>query len=141
MSGHEFVDTNIWLYALVDPARQSDSEKHLRAARLVGQLSHPVISSQVVRELCRNLLKKSALTEEHLRRLIDDWYPNCVLHASNQEQHLLASRLRETASFSFWDSLIVAAALDAGCSILYSEDMQHGQVVDGRLTISNPLLG
>jgi predicted nucleic acid-binding protein len=35
----------------------------------------------------------------------------------------------------------VAAALDAGCSTLYSEDMQHGQVVDGRLTIFNPLLG
>ncbi len=141
MSGHEFVDTNIWLYALVDPARPGDSEKQQRAARLVGQLSRPVISSQVARELCRNLLKKSALTEEHLRRLIADWYPNCVLHASSQEQHLLASRLRETASFSFWDSLIVAAALDAGCSTLYSEDMQHGQVVDGGLTIINPLLG
>lgn len=141
MSGHEFVDTNVWLYALVDPAHPNDGDKHLRAARFVGQLSRPVISSQVVRELCRNLLKKSALTEEHLRRLLDDWYPNCVLHASSQEQHLLASRLRETASFSFWDSLIVAAALDAGCSTLYSEDMQHGEVVDGRLTIFNPLLG
>ena len=141
MSGHEFVDTNIWLYALVEPALPDDSEKHLRAALLVGQLSRPVISSQVVRELCRNLLKKSALTEAHLRRLIDDWYPNCVLHASSQQQHLLASQLRETASFSFWDSLIVAAALDAGCSTLFSEDMQHGQVVVGRLTIFNPLLG
>lgn len=141
MSGHEFVDTNIWLYALVDPTHSNDSDKHLRAAQLVRQLSRPVISSQVARELCRNLLKKSALTEENLRRLIDDWYPNCVLHASSQQQHLLASQLRETASFSFWDSLIVAAALDAGCSTLYSEDMQHGQVVDGRLTIFNPLLG
>lgn len=141
MNGREFVDTNIWLYALVDPARPNDSDKHLRAAQLVRQLSRPVISSQVAGELCRNLLKKSALTEEHLRRLIDDWYPNCVLHASSQEQHLLASQLRETASFSFWDSLIVAAALDAGCSTLYSEDMQHGQVVDGRLTIFNPPLG
>lgn len=141
MSGHEFVDTNIWLYALVDPARPDDSDKHLRAARFVGRLSRPVITSQVVRELCSNLLKKAALTEERLRRLVDDWYPNCVLHPSSQQQHLLASRLRETASFSFWDSLIVAAALDAGCSALYSEDMQHGQVVDGRLTIVNPLLG
>ena len=64
-----------------------------------------------------------------------------MLHASSQQQHLRASRLRETASFSFWDSLIVAAALDAGCSTLYSEDMQHGQIVDGRLMIVNPLRG
>ena len=53
MSGHEFVDTNIWLYALVEPALADDSEKHLRAARFVGQLSRPVISSQVVREVQR----------------------------------------------------------------------------------------
>ena len=118
-----------------------DSDKHLRAAGFIGHLTRPVINSQVVRELCRNLLKKSALTEVALQRLVRDWYPSCELHPSNEAQHLLASRLRETASFSFWDSLIVAAALDAGCSTLYSEDMQHGQVVDGRLTIVNPLLG
>ena len=53
MSGHEFIDTNIWLYALVEPARPDDSEKHLLAARFVGQLSRPVISSQVVREVQR----------------------------------------------------------------------------------------
>ena len=141
MSGREFVDTNIWLYALVEPQRVPDSDKHRRAALFIGGLTRPVISSQVVRELCRNLVKKSAMAEPDLQRLILDWYPSCDLHASNEEQHLLASQLRETASFSFWDSLIVAAALDAGCSTLYSEDMQHGQVIDGRLTIFNPLLG
>lgn len=140
MSGRDFVDTNIWLYALVEPQRAPDSDKHRRAALFISGLIRPVISSQVVRELCRNLLKKSAIAEPDLQRLIHDWYPRCELYASNEEQHLLASRLRQTASFSFWDSLIVAAALDAGCSTLYSEDMQHGQLVEGRLTITNPLL-
>ena len=102
MSGHEFVDTKLWLYALVDPGHPNDSEKQLRAARFVGQLSRPVISSQVVRELCRNLLKKSALTEEHLRRFIDDWYPNCVLHASSQQHstcwHRDCAKPRRSAS-------------------------------------------
>lgn len=108
-------------------------------AKSIGGLIRPVINSQVVRELCRNLVKQSVMAEPDLQRLIRDWYPSCELHASNEAQHLLASRLRETSSFSFWDSLIVAAALDAGCSTLYSEDMQHGRVVDGRLTIVNPL--
>lgn len=139
MSGREFVDTNIWLYALVEPQSAPDSEKHRRAALFIGGLIRPVINSQVVRELCRNLVKQSVMAEPDLQRLIRDWYPSCELHASNEAQHLLASRLRETSSFSFWDSLIVAAALDAGCSTLYSEDMQHGRVVDGRLTIVNPL--
>jgi predicted nucleic acid-binding protein len=140
MSGREFVDTNIWLYALVEPQRAPDSDKHRRAAMFIGGLVRPVISSQVVRELCRNLVKKSAMSEAELQGPIRDCYPSCDLHASNEAQHPLASQLRDSASFSFWDSLIVSAALDAGCSTLYSEDMQHGQVIDGRLTLLNPLL-
>ena len=54
---------------------------------------------------------------------------------------MLASQLRQTLALSFWDSLIVAAALDAGCTTLYSEDMQHGQRISDQLTIVNPLLG
>ncbi len=42
--------------------------------------------------------------------------------------------------FSYFDSLILASALTANCQILYSEDLQHGQVIDGRLTIINPFL-
>ena len=57
MSGREFVDTNIWLYALLEPAHTADSDKRLRAAGFIGQLKRPVINSQVVRELCCNLLK------------------------------------------------------------------------------------
>ncbi len=49
-----------------------------------------------------------------------------------------SSRLRSRYNFSFWDSLIVACALAGGASILYSEDMQDGLVVDGQLEILNP---
>ena len=42
--------------------------------------------------------------------------------------------------FSYWDSLIIAAALEAGCTTLYSEDLQHKQVIEGVLTILNPFL-
>ena len=48
--------------------------------------------------------------------------------------------VRSAHGFSYWDSLILAAALEAGCSTLYSEDMQHGQIVDESLTILNPLI-
>jgi len=40
--------------------------------------------------------------------------------------------------FSWFDRLVVAAALEAGCDTLYTEDMQHGQVIDGKLTVTNP---
>jgi len=141
MTAREFVDSNIWLCALLDAGDGLVDQKLLRARKLLQGLEHPVINSEVIREVCRNLLKKGALSEEAVRQAIQDLYLNCDLHPSAEQQHLLASRLRETTSLSFWDSLIVAAALDAGCSTLYTEDMQNGQVIDGRLTIVNPLLG
>ncbi|MGQ0622235.1 MAG: PIN domain-containing protein [Panacagrimonas sp.] len=58
----------------------------------------------------------------------------------DEAQLLRASLLRETASISYWDSLIIAAALHAGCTLLYSEDLQHGQVFEGSLTVVNPFV-
>jgi predicted nucleic acid-binding protein len=51
-----------------------------------------------------------------------------------------AFRLRSKYAISFWDSLIVASALDNGCKLLYSEDMQHGQVIEKKLNIMNPFI-
>jgi len=48
--------------------------------------------------------------------------------------------VRERYGFSWYDSLIVAAALAAGCQRLYSEDMQHGQLIDGQLSVINPFV-
>ena len=57
------------------------------------------------------------------------------------EIHEMALRIRERHRFAFYDCAIVAAALRAGCDTLWSEDMHHGLVIDGRLTIRNPFAG
>ncbi len=137
MPANIFVDTNIWLYSLI----QSDADdRHQQAAELLLQMNFPVINSQVIREICSNLKKKTRMPEDQLRGLIHGWYQSCKVVSSNSNQHLLASRLRESYSFSYWDSLIVAAALDAGCTTLFSEDMHHGQKIEGKLTIVNPFI-
>jgi len=135
MPAETFVDSNIWLYSLI---QSGDDDRHRQATDLLMQLDCPVINSQVIREICSNLKKKTHITEEQLRGLILGWYQGCNIVNSNASQHLRASRLRDAYSFSYWDSLIVAAALDVGCTTLYSEDMQHGQEVENRLTIINP---
>jgi predicted nucleic acid-binding protein len=140
MPGHEFVDSNIWLYALMRPVAAASAQKQQRAEALLRGLKQPVINSQVVREVCHNMLRKSGLDEAGLQELIQDFYARCTMQPSSAAQHLLASQLRQTHALSFWDSLIVAAALDAGCTTLYSEDMQHGQRIADQLTIVNPLL-
>lgn len=140
MPGHEFVDSNIWLYALMRPVPVGGVQKQQRAESLLRDLKQPVINSQVVREVSHNMLRKSVLGEPGLQELIQDFYARCTLHPSSAAQHLRASQLRQSLALSFWDSLIVAAALDAGCTTLYSEDMQHGQRIAGQLTIVNPML-
>lgn len=132
-----FVDTNIWLYSLI---QNSDDDRHRQAADLLIQLDCPIINSQIIREICSNLKKKTRIPEEQIRVLIHGWYENCKVINSNVSQHLLASSLRGSYSFSYWDSLIVAAALDAGCTTLFSEDMQHGQKIESTLTIINPFI-
>ena len=137
MPGKVFVDSNIWLYALI---QNGIDDRHQQAADLLIQLDFPIVNSQVIRETCSNLKKKSIMPEEKIRVLIHGWYQSCKVIHSNASQHLLASHLRDNYSFSYWDSLIVAAALDAGCTTLFSEDMQHGQQIENVLTITNPFI-
>ncbi len=133
-----FVDTNIWLYALIQSDDARGDNRHQQASDFLCQLNRPVINSQVIRETCANLIKKVKMPEDSVQRLLNGWYCDSEVVTSNVTQYLLASKLRSNSAFSYWDSMIVAAALDAGCITLYSEDMQHGQQVEGQLTIVNP---
>ena len=130
-----FVDTNIWLYAFVegDDRRKSVSAKSLlEASRTV------VVSPQVINEVCVNLIKKAQFSEPQVQQLIESFYAKYVVVEVSKALLLTASALREQDSFSFWDSTIVASALHAGASVLYSEDMQAGLVVENRVRIINP---
>lgn len=128
-----FIDSNIWLYALL---AGSEYAKEQTARNLVNR--SVVVSIQVVNEVCFNLREKGSLPEENIRRLIQSFHADNFVVPITQAAQLSASTLRERYSFSFWDSLIVAAALEASCDRMFSEDMQHGLVVDGMLIIEKP---
>ena len=131
-----FVDTNIWLYAFVsgpDKVKSSTARELLRENEAVI-----VVSSQVVNEVCVNLLKKTPLLEAGVRRIIRSFYEKYPVVMLDHPVQLVASRLRERFSLSFWDSMIVAAATRCGASILYSEDMQPGLKVSETLSIVSP---
>jgi predicted nucleic acid-binding protein len=129
-----FIDTNIWLYAFIE---SSEAQKRASAKAIV-QSFDVVISTQVINETCVNLLKKTSLQEAEIRRLVAAFYTKYTVTKIERSTLLTASELREKYSLSFWDSVIVACALWADCSILYTEDMQHGLKVDEKLTIVNP---
>ena len=138
MSDNVFVDSNLWLYAFV--VRPGEESKHARALPLVEATNRYAISTQVVSEVSVNLLRKAGMAEVDLLDIVEGLYRRCRVINTGLECHRTASRLRSVHHLSFWDSLIVAAALEAGCNTLYSEDIQHGQVIDEKLTIVNPLL-
>ncbi len=131
-----FVDSNVWLYAFIEADDVAKSD----AARELLQTTEPLISIQVINEVCVNLLKRAAFTEVQLREIVVAFFEKYRVVEFTESTLLKASELRERHSLSFWDSLSVSCALAAGATVLYSEDMQHGLSVEGRLEIINPFL-
>lgn len=129
-----FLDSNIWIYAF---AQNQDKQKQSIATKLV-QTTGVVISTQVINEVCTNLLRKSDFSETQISKLITAFYQGSQVITFNAEILRQASTLRGRYAFSFWDSLIVSSACYADVSTLYSEDMQNGLVVNDQLEIVNP---
>ena len=132
MSGDSFIDSNIWLYAFMDES----SPKHALAKTLIER-NNVVLSTQVVNEVCNNLIRKAGYTESEIQQTIRNLaavYPILDVTLPIIRQ---ASVLRVAYRLSYWDSLILATAQDAGCSVVYSEDMQDGLRI-GALTLRNP---
>ena len=130
-----FLDSNIWLYAL----SAEDSRKHRIASGLTDR-NDLVISVQNIAEVCNVLLKKAKYSEETVQMVINDFVERYA-PLSLEPTHLLkASSLRKIYKLSHWDSLLIAAALELGAEIFYSEDMQDGLVVESSLTIRNPFI-
>lgn len=131
----DFIDSNVFIY-LFD---ETDADKRQTAETLVqGALEKGTasISFQVIQETLNTLTRKLGATQDDARRfmeavLVPLWYimPSQALYARALE---LGTRYR----FSFYDSLIIAAALEGGCNRLYSEALQHGQRIE--LVIENP---
>ncbi|MUG93464.1 PIN domain-containing protein [Scytonema sp. UIC 10036] len=135
-----FVDSNVWLYWLADDMKLS-TEERLRKRHLAVEViknENLVISTQVLNEVCANLIKKAGFGEDYIHQVVQEFYDSCDVIVFNYDILIQASELRGRYNFSFWDSLIVSSALYAKAVILYSEDMQDGIVVSGQLEIVNP---
>ena len=128
-----FLDSNIVLYAIGD----DDSKRGIAASLLAAW---PVISTQVVNECSHVLRRKLKMAAEQVSVEMEAVIDVSRLHEVGIREIRNAWQVAERYGFGHYDSLIVASALSAGCSTLYSEDMQHGQVIQDRLTILNPFV-
>jgi predicted nucleic acid-binding protein len=126
-----FFDTNIVLYLL-----SADSVKADRAEEIMGAGGR--ISVQVLNEVAAVARRKLGMSWREVLEVTTLVRSLCQVAPVTVETHERGLQLAQRLKFAVYDSMIVASALLAGCSTLYSEDLQHGQVIDGRLTIRNP---
>ena len=96
------------------------------------------ISVQVLNEFAAVAIRKLGLSWADIREVLDVVRAVCKVDPVTVETHDRAITIAERYGFIFYDALIVAAALLAGCSTLYSEDLQAGQKIEGTLRIVNP---
>lgn len=140
MSAKYFLDTNILAYCFDAIAL----DKAAVALRLIDDgLAHrtAVVSYQVAQEFFNVAFRrfKPAMTAPEAERYLDSVFRRLPCVQSSIALCGSAIKIRDLHRLSWWDSLIVSAALEAGCQILYTEDLQHGQKFGG-LVVRNPFL-
>jgi predicted nucleic acid-binding protein len=101
---------------------------------------NPVVSSQVISEYLNVMRKKFKIEKKDLMRICSLWLGKCTVQPVILSTIKLAQDLVITYDFQIFDGIIVAAALEANCDILYSEDMQNGQIIENMLKIVNPFV-
>ena len=136
-----FIDTNIWIYAFLN--NRPDHLKQQRVLSLLEDMpadSAIFVSVQVVNEFHWILSRKYGIDETTIKAKVTKGIAAVANIAPvDFKVYQDSFRIRGKYFISFWDSLIVASALENRCTVLYSEDMQHGLTVDNKLRIVNPL--
>ena len=132
MKDNPTLDTNVLIYGF---GKQDDDLK-LIAKAIISKCS--IISLQVVNETVYVLHRKFKFSSFELDKIIKFLKLNFIISELNINILELTMMILAKYGFSFWDSMMVASALNNDCSILYSEDMQDKQIIEGRLQIINP---
>jgi predicted nucleic acid-binding protein len=126
-----FFDSNILLYIA-----SNDAMKAERAEKLLSDGG--ATSVQVLNEIANISRRKMRMTWPDTHSFLSMLRSLLSVHAITVETHETGLALAEAHRLSIYDAMIAASALQAGCNILWSEDMQHARVIDKRLRIINP---
>ncbi|MBE9142980.1 PIN domain-containing protein [Planktothrix mougeotii] len=133
-----FVDSNIWLYRFIVNPNDSDARAKQQIATSITSQENLVISTQVVNEVCSNLIRKAKFDHSQIQSLIEDFGAGCEILPVSFSTIQYAVKLRDYYSLSFWDSIIIASAILGDITVLYSEDMQDSLIIEDTLQIINP---
>ena len=137
MSDNIFIDTNVIVYARV----RNDAVKHEKAKSLF--ITHAkdniFISTQVLSE-SYNAIRKNGVGDVDIYKTIDECIAKMNVLPVDVDTIRQCFKIKDRYGFSYWDSLILSSALLSDCSVVYSEDMQHEQVIKSKVKIINPFI-
>ena len=128
-----FFDTSVLFYLLSNDTHKADRVEQLLAEQ-------GAISVQVLNEFAAVAMRKLRMPLSAVREILDTVRAVCTTEPITVATHERGLALYERYKFALFDSLIIASALIVGAEVLYSEDLQHGQVIDRQLRIVNPFL-
>lgn len=131
------IDTNLWVYLY---AKNPDN-KYRKVRELIdNHFDSIIISTQILGELYNVLTKKKLIDQEAAKQIILENSLNFQVVEIDLIKVVTALDINSRYGYSYWDSLVIATALNYDCSIIYSEDMQHNQFIENKTRIVNPLL-
>lgn len=132
MSADDFLDSNILIYLV-----SNEVSKKARAAMLLSDGG--IVSIQVLDEFASVASRKLGRTMPEIRQALAGIRTVCTVARTGIDTHELGLDIAERYKFSVYDSMLIAAALQAECKTFYTEDLQDGQKIEG-MTIRNPFV-
>jgi predicted nucleic acid-binding protein len=132
MTDKSTLDTNVLIYAF----GKQDDDRKIIAKEIITKCN--IISLQVVNETVYVLLKKFNFTLPEVESIVQFMKQKFVISDLSTNTLDQTIKIANRYGFSFWDSMMIASALNNHCSILFSEDMHHNQIIEDRLQIINP---
>jgi predicted nucleic acid-binding protein len=136
MRDNIFIDTNIFVYAYTDDDRQrhESSRDLLKDNVLANKI---VLSVQILNEFY-SVMTKYKYSHDEIKSCLDEIIEQAEIMPLKLYTFKSCLFIKEKYGYSLWDSLVLASALENNCKIVYSEDMQHGQLIENNLKIVNP---
>ncbi|MEA3358035.1 MAG: PIN domain-containing protein [Thermodesulfobacteriota bacterium] len=135
MKDEIFIDSNILIYSVSQNPSKCQTSREL----LLKHVDRITVSSQVINEFINVCIKKKILDLSDTFEKSNEFMEIFRFAVITKSDIKLSMDIKKRYKFSYWDSLILATALENSCSILYSEDIQHGQIIEDNLRIINPL--
>lgn len=135
MTDKVLFDTNIWVYFYA----QNLPDKSVKVRELVNNnFTSIIISTQILGEFYNVLTKKKLKSKDETKQIIQEMVTNFTIVEIDVLKVMAALEINSKYGYTYWDSLVVATALQHNCDILYSEDMQANQLIEKKTRIVNP---